>query len=678
MRHFALAQGMRRALCKGSGLENLNHLKEDLVIKPLVLAISVVGSLLSAQTQAYDYGQHANTTLEKLINDYPGRYRGTANFAGAADWMQSQMGSAYSLSRQNFTWNNGTRASQNVVAYAAGTKAQYVVIGAHFDTYFGRPTLQGLDDNGSGASVLTEVAKNLGGLQLENGLQVVAFGAEEEGLRGSKAFVDSLSASQRANMLAMINLDSLITGDMMYAHAGQNSTANPALTSLREHTFQIARELNIPLFTNPGLDPQYPKGTGCCSDGEPFEPLKIPILYVEATNWELGDLDGYTQTNNPKIPGGSTWHDPAEDNKTVLTNAFGQARIDQRLRDYSRLLSRLVLELTNADLLASTASGGAVARNMQDNLQRQHQAMVRLHDRRWLTLQAASREVGSFDGEIGMDGEYTPDSGFDSSLNRDARRLGVHALGDYQLTSSLNIGASLSYLNGRDKLEQRGKLDSDTWQAAVYALLNDGGPSWLAGDLSVGHTRFEAKRNLLIQANGGPVLLNQQLSSNTDALSLGARVLGGYDFDFGAIKSGPFAGLDYSHSRIDKFHEKQNLRTALEYEEQSFDSLEASLGWRVRGAVALPYGLSLLPYGDIAWVKELADGRLDDLQLTARADGQARTAKLGSVDKSFGRAQIGSQLAITPQLGVYAEVNSRLGHAEGSQTGYSLGVQWMF
>ncbi len=648
------------------------------MIKPLALAISVVGTLLSTHTQAYDYGQHANTTLEKLINDYPGRYRGTANFAGAADWMQSQMGSAYNVSRQNFTWNNGSRASQNVVAYAAGTKAQYVVIGAHFDTYFGRPTLQGLDDNGSGASVLTEVAKNLGGLQLENGLQIVGFGAEEEGLRGSKAFVDSLSASQRANMLAMINLDSLITGDMMYAHAGQNSTANPALASLREHTFQIAKELNIPLFTNPGLDPQYPKGTGCCSDGEPFEPLKIPILYIEATNWELGDLDGYTQTNNPKIPGGSTWHDPAEDNKAVLTDAFGQARIDQRLRDYSRLLSRLVLELTNADLMASTASGGAVARNMQDNLQRQHQAMVRLHDRRWLTLQAASREVGSVDGEIGVDGEYNPDSGFDSPLNPQARRLGLHALGDYQLSSSLNIGASLSYLNGRDKLEHRGKLDSDTWQAAAYALLNDGGPSWLAGDVSIGRTRFESKRNLLIQANGGPVLLNQQLSGNTDALSLGARVLGGYDFDFGAIKSGPFAGLDYSHSRIDKFHEKQNLRTALAYEEQSFDSLEASLGWRVRGAVALPYGLNVLPYGDIAWVKELADGRLDDLQLTAHADGQARTAQLGSVDKSFGRAQIGSQLAITPQLGVYAEVNSRLGHTEGSQTGYSLGVQWMF
>lgn len=657
---------------------SLNLFKEDLVIKPLALAVSVACALLSTQSNAYDYGEHANTTLEKLITDYPGRYRGTANFAGAADWMQSQMGSAYNISRQDFTWNGGSRASQNVVAYAAGTKPQYVVIGAHFDTYFGRPTLQGLDDNGSGASVLTEVAKNLGGLQLENGLQIVGFGAEEEGLRGSRAFVDSLSASQRANMLAMINLDSLITGDMMYAHAGQNSTANPALASLREHTFQIAKELNINLFTNPGLDAQYPAGTGCCSDGEAFEALNIPILYIEATNWELGDLDGYTQTDNPAIPGGSTWHDPNEDNKSVLTNAFGQERIDQRLRDYSRLLSRLVLELTNADLMASTTSGGAVARNMQDNLQRQHQAMVRLHDRRWLTLQSASREVGTFDGEIGVDGEYNPDSGFDTAPNPEARRLGLHALGDYQVSSSLNIGASLSYLNGRDKLEHRGKLESDTWQAAVYALLNDGGPTWLAGDLSVGHSSFDSKRNLVIQANGGPVLLDQQLTGETDALSLGARVLGGYDFDLGAIKTGPFAGLDYSHSRIDKFHERQNLRTALEYEEQSFDSLEASLGWRVRGAVALPYGLSLMPYGDIAWVKELADGRLDDLDLTARADGQVRTARLGSVDKSFGRAQVGSQLAITPQLGVYAEVNGRLGHAEGSQTGYSLGVQWMF
>jgi hypothetical protein len=44
----------------------------------------------------------------------------------------------------------------------------------------------------------------------------------------------------------------------------------------------------------------------------------------------------------------------------VLTDAFSRERIDQRLRDYSRMLSRLMLELTNADLMALTASDGAV------------------------------------------------------------------------------------------------------------------------------------------------------------------------------------------------------------------------------------------------------------------------------------------------------------------------------
>ncbi|MGV8301892.1 autotransporter outer membrane beta-barrel domain-containing protein, partial [Pseudomonas aeruginosa] len=148
-------------------------------------------------------------------------------------------------------------------------------------------------------------------------------------------------------------------------------------------------------FTNPGLNAEYPAGTGCCSDGESFNGMDIPVLFIEATNWELGDLDGYEQTDKPAIPGGSTWHDPAEDNKEVRTNALGQARIEQRMRDFSRLLTRLVVALTNADLLASTASGGALARQMEDQLKRQHQALSRLRDRRWLTRRGRNRPVGS-------------------------------------------------------------------------------------------------------------------------------------------------------------------------------------------------------------------------------------------------------------------------------------------
>ena len=80
----------------------------------------------------------------------------------------------------------------------------------------------------------------------------------------------------------------------------------------------------------------------------------------------------------------------------------------------------------------------------------------------------------------------------------------------------------------------------------------------------------------------------------------------------------------------------------------------------------------------MAWVKELGDGRLEDIALTSRADGRVRVAELGDVDTSFGRARLGSQLQIGDSLGLYVEVNGRLGHDEGSQTGYSLGAQWLF
>ncbi|MDD0973900.1 autotransporter outer membrane beta-barrel domain-containing protein [Pseudomonas fontis] len=647
------------------------------MLKPLSVAVALGCAMLSGGAGAYEYGEYAEDTLERLITDYPGRYRGTANFAGAADLIQSRLGFGYTTRRQDFTWA-GNRSSQNVIASAPGLNSTYVVLGAHFDTYFGRPTLQGLDDNASGAAVMVEIARNLGGIALENGLEVVGFGAEEEGLRGSRAYVASLSDSQRANLLGMINLDSLVTGDKMYAHAGSNSVANPALGAYRDQLLRIASELNIPLFTNPGLDPAYPAGTGCCSDGESFNGLNKPVLFIEATNWELGDLDGYQQTDNPLIPGGSTWHDPAEDNKTVLTNALGEERIAQRMRDFSRLLTRLVLELTNADLLASTASGGALTRQMEDQLQRQHQAMTRLHDRRWLSLLDSTRAVGTFEGDVGVEGEVSPDSGFDAPGNPEAKRIGVYALGDYRLSEALTLGASLSFQRSRDSLDHGGRIEGDAWQVGAFALLNDGGPQWLAGELSAGHTRFDTHRSVFIQANGGPVLLDQRLSGDTSATFWGARVEGGYDFSFGELKTGPVAGLDYVHYRIDDFNEDEALRTALGYEKQNYDALEASLGWRVHGSVKLGTAMQVRPYASVRWVRELADGRLDEIDLTSQGDGRVRVADLGEVDKDFGRAQLGAQLMVTEHLGVFAEANSRFAHKEGNQAGYSLGVQWQF
>lgn len=648
--------------------------------KSLVLGMGLAGTLLSPSAMAYEYGEYAGETVDRLINDYPGRYRGTASFAGATDWMEQRLSAAgYNSYRQDFTWA-GNRSSQNVIVEAGGITGKNLVIGAHFDTALNRPTLQGLDDNASGAGVLTEVARNLVGLSFEDGVTFIGFGAEEEGLRGSRAYVASLDATARARLTGMINIDSLITGDMMYAHAGSDSVTAPKLTSLREHTFRIAQELGIDLHTNPGLNPGYPAGTGCCSDAESFEGLGIPVLFVEATNWDIGDLDGYEQTTNPAIPGGATWHNPALDNETVLVGAFGAERIKQRLRDYSRLLTRLVLEATKTDLRYAAQSGGAMLGTLEDTLKRQQQTYQSLLERRWQTLRVTPREVGSVDGGVGVEGQLQPSGGFDGPLDQRSRQATAYLFGDAQLSEWLNLGAGLSVIRGKDDLQHGGKVESDTWQAGLHALLGNTGPLWLSADLSAGRTRLDLKRSVFIQGNaGGPALLDQRLSGDTDATFWGARLLGGHDLLFGDWRTGPQVGLDYRRYKLDGFSEKPTQRTALRFKDERFDSMELSLGWQVRGNLALDRAMRLQPYTSLAWIEELGDGMNENFVVTSLADGSTRRVSNGREnDKHFARARLGAQLAISEAFAVYAEANGRLQHDDGDQTGYSLGLQYLF
>jgi outer membrane autotransporter protein len=130
--------------------------------------------------------------------------------------------------------------------------------------------------------------------------------------------------------------------------------------------------------------------------------------------------------------------------------------------------------------------------------------------------------------------------------------------------------------------------------------------------------------------------------------------------------------------RINGFDEDSDFRTGMSYDKQTFDSFEASIGWRLHGTIALGNGMVLRPYSSVKWVHEFADGRPDSIQLTSLSDGGVRIADLGNVDKDFGRAQLGAQLAVTEQVGVFSEINARFGHDDGNQVGYSLGLQFRF
>jgi Zn-dependent M28 family amino/carboxypeptidase len=103
-----------------------------------------------------------------------------------------------------------TMTSTNVIAETpGGDPGHVVVLGAHLDGVIDGP---GIDDNGSGAMTVLEIARRLAALSGGNPawkVRVAFWTGEELGLRGSYPYADSLTATEREAIAAYLNFDML-------------------------------------------------------------------------------------------------------------------------------------------------------------------------------------------------------------------------------------------------------------------------------------------------------------------------------------------------------------------------------------------------------------------------------------------------------------------------------------
>ena len=155
-----------------------------------------------------------------------------------------------------------TRTTHNVIAEtASGNPDRVVVVGAHLDSV---PRGPGINDNGSGSAAILEMAEVFAaqGREARNKLRFMWFGAEEFGLLGSHAYVDSLSEAQRDQIMAMINFDMIgspnyvrfiYDGDNSAFPVGPGAAAGPPGSAYIE-----------------GLFTQYFDSVGLASDETPF------------------------------------------------------------------------------------------------------------------------------------------------------------------------------------------------------------------------------------------------------------------------------------------------------------------------------------------------------------------------------------------------------------------------
>jgi hypothetical protein len=95
----------------------------------------------------------------------------------------------------------------NVICVLPGETQEVMVVGAHTDKVerFG----DGVVDNWTGAVLLPALLYSLSAQPRHHTIIFVGFSSEEEGLVGSRYYVDHLTSEQRAHIEGMVNIDSL-------------------------------------------------------------------------------------------------------------------------------------------------------------------------------------------------------------------------------------------------------------------------------------------------------------------------------------------------------------------------------------------------------------------------------------------------------------------------------------
>ena len=197
---------------------------------------------------------------------------------------------------QDFTYGKTPeqeRTTHNIIAVLPGKdkrlKHEYIVVGSHYD-HLGlggkdsgsrRPDTLGVhpgaDDNASGDAVVLELAKHFKKVRSPRSIIFAFFGAEEQGLVGSKNFLEWMKKddAQRINLpaekkdiVAMVNLDMV---GRMRDHAMSVSGTGTS-SEFKTIVEQVAEQTHLNVSCTPdGYGP---------SDHASFVAQEIPVLFL--------------------------------------------------------------------------------------------------------------------------------------------------------------------------------------------------------------------------------------------------------------------------------------------------------------------------------------------------------------------------------------------------------------
>ena len=179
----------------------------------IIFLFTINGLFAQTFVQAYAdiVNQTSQTNITTNLTEYENlgvKRRGTAQLQNTLNWLKNKY-SSYGYSAGQIvedTYSYSGFTCKNLTINKIGTvyPNTYVIVCGHYDSITGT----GTNDNGSGIVTILEMARLLQNVPTEYSIKFVNFSGEEDGLKGSQAYVSNVvNATTPLNIKIVFNLD---------------------------------------------------------------------------------------------------------------------------------------------------------------------------------------------------------------------------------------------------------------------------------------------------------------------------------------------------------------------------------------------------------------------------------------------------------------------------------------
>lgn len=256
---------------------------------------------------------------------------------------------------------------------------------------------------------------------------------------------------------------------------------------------------------------------------------------------------------------------------------------------------------------------------------------------------------------------------------------GVTAGMDYRFTDALILGGAFTYLRMESDFDRNGgELNSDTYNGSIYGSFYPTGNFYVDGIFTIGGIDYDSLRQIDYTLPGVESV-NTQAKAKPGGMQYSASVAGGYNYVLGQLTVDPYVRVNYLNLDVDGFREQGGNGWAMQFSDQTVESVTSTLGTRLSYALSVPWGV-LRPYIRGEWRHEFEDeGRIIPVRfLGDTTSGLAFSTVTDSPDRDYFNVGTGISTVLANNVSAFVSYDALLGYKDIESHSFMVGARVTF